>query len=234
MARRSLPVRILRFLLRLTAALLLLSVLWVILLKWIPVRVTPLMVQQSVLHASDKEFHSRSTWKPLKDISPEMAKAVIASEDQKFLDHDGFDRDEIRNALEERRKGTRRRGASTISQQTAKNVFCWPSRTWLRKGVETWFTFLIEKIWGKERILEVYLNVAEMGAGIYGAEAAAQAHFGHSASALTRREACLIAACLPDPRKRTAGKPSSYVSRRANDISRQIGNLLYPDWITGK
>ena len=170
----------------------------------------------------------------LEKISPEMAKAVIASEDQKFLDHDGFDRKEIRNALEERRKGTRIRGASTISQQTAKNVFCWPSRSWFRKGVEAYFTLLIEKIWGKERILEVYLNVAEMGNGIYGAEAAAQAHFDHGADKLSRREACLIAACLPEPRKRNAGRPSNYVSRRAGEISRQISNLAFPDWITGK
>ena len=234
MAPRNLPVRILRFLLRLIAILFLLSIFWVVILKWVPVWVTPLMVQQSIIHAGDKDYHTRSTWRSLDKISPEMAKAVIASEDQRFLDHDGFDREEIRNALEERRKGTRIRGASTISQQTAKNVFCWPSRTWLRKGVEAYFTLLIEIIWGKKRILEVYLNVAEMGTGIYGAEAAAQAHFEHGADKLSRREACLIAACLPEPRKRNAGKPSNYVSRRAGEISRQIGNLAFPDWITGK
>ena len=234
MMARSLPVRILRFLLKLALALVLLSVLWVSLHKWIPVWVTPLMVQQSFQHRSDKEFHTQKKWKPLSEISPELAKAVIASEDQKFLDHDGFDRDEIQKALEERRRGTRNRGASTISQQTAKNVFCWPSRTWFRKGVEAYFTFLIEKIWGKKRILEVYLNIAEMGSGIYGAEAAAQAHFGHEAAKLSRRESCLIAACLPEPRKRNAGKPSAYVSQRAGEISRQIGNLVYPDWIVRK
>ena len=234
MSSRSLSGRICRFLLKMLTLLLLLSVFFVVLYKWVPVWVTPLMVQQSFVHAKDPDYHTRSTWKSLEHISPEMAKAVIASEDQKFLDHDGFDREEIKNALEERRKGTRDRGASTISQQTAKNVFCWPSRTWFRKGVEAYFTFLIEKIWGKERILEVYLNVAEMGTGIYGAEAAAQAHFGHSADKLTRREACQIAACLPEPRKRNAGRPSNYVSRRAGEISRQIGNLAFPDWITGK
>lgn len=234
MASRNSLLRVLRFLLKLIAALVLLSVLWVVIHKWVPVWVTPLMIQQSIAHAGDKDYHTQSTWKSLEKISPEMAKAVIASEDQKFLDHDGFDRKEIRNALEERRKGTRIRGASTISQQTAKNVFCWPSRSWFRKGVEAYFTLLIEKIWGKERILEVYLNVAEMGNGIYGAEAAAQAHFDHGADKLSRREACLIAACLPEPRKRNAGRPSNYVSRRAGEISRQIGNLAFPDWITGK
>lgn len=226
--------RFLRFMLIMLTILLLLSVFLVVIYKWVPVWVTPLMVQQSIVHAKDPDYHTLSTWKSLEHISPEMAKAVIASEDQKFLDHDGFDREEIRNALEERRNGTRIRGASTISQQTAKNVFCWPSRTWFRKGVEAYFTFLIEKIWGKKRILEVYLNVAEMGTGIYGAEAAAQAHFGHSADKLTRREACQVAACLPDPRRRNAGRPSNYVSKRAGEISRQIGNLVFPDWITGK
>ena len=228
----SLPARILRFVLRLAAALVLLSVLWVVLLKWVPVWVTPLMVQRSFQFRGDGDFHTQSRWRSLDEISPEMAKAVVASEDQRFFDHKGFDRTEIRKALEERRSGTRMRGASTISQQTAKNVFCWPSQTWLRKGVEAYITVLIEKIWGKERILEVYLNVAEMGTGIYGAEAAAQAHFGHAAAKLTRREACLIAACLPSPLKRNAGKPSSYVSRRATEISRQIGNLAYPEWVT--
>ena len=234
MDSRNPLLRVLRFLLKLIAALVLLSVLWVVIHKWVPVWVTPLMIQQSIAHAGDKDYHTQSTWKSLEKISQEMAKAVIASEDQKFLDHDGFDRKEIRNALEERRKGTRIRGASTISQQTAKNVFCWPSRSWFRKGVEAYFTLLIEKIWGKERILEVYLNVAEMGNGIYGAEAAAQAHFDHGADKLSRREACLIAACLPEPRKRNAGRPSNYVSRRAGEISRQISNLAFPDWITGK
>ncbi|MBR1405732.1 MAG: monofunctional biosynthetic peptidoglycan transglycosylase [Bacteroidales bacterium] len=234
MAARTLTGRITRFLTMIISIIILLSVFLVVIFKWVPVWVTPLMLQQTIVHAKDPDYHTRSTWKSLEDISPELAKAVIASEDQKFLNHKGFDHEEIQNALEERRKGTRFRGASTISQQTAKNVFCWPSRTWIRKGIEAYFTFLIEKIWGKKRILEVYLNVAEMGTGIFGAEAAAQAHFGHSAAELTRREACQIAACLPDPRKRTAGKPSNYVSRRAGEISRQIGNLVYPDWITRK
>ena len=231
MKKRSVPSRIGRFLLKLVLGLVLFSVLWVTALKWVPVWVTPLMVQRSWQFRNDPDFKTRKKWRSLDRIAPEMAKAVIASEDQRFLDHDGFDRIEIRNALDERKSGKRRRGASTISQQTAKNVFCWPSRTWLRKGVEAWFTMLIEKIWGKERILEVYLNVAEMGRGIYGVEAAAQAHFGHSAAELTRREACLEAACLPNPLQRNPARPSDYVSRRATAISRQMGNLAYPDWL---
>ena len=231
MKKRSVPGRIGRFLLKLVLGLVLFSVLWVTALKWVPVWVTPLMVQRSWQFRNDPDFKTRKKWRSLDRIAPEMAKAVIASEDQRFLDHDGFDRIEIRNALDERKSGKRRRGASTISQQTAKNVFCWPSRTWLRKGVEAWFTILIEKIWGKERILEVYLNVAEMGRGIYGVEAAAQAHFGRSAAELTRREACLEAACLPNPLQRNPARPSDYVSRRAAAISRQMGNLAYPDWL---
>ena len=231
MKKRSVPGRIGRFLLKLVLGLVLFSVLWVTALKWVPVWVTPLMVQRSWQFRNDPDFKTRKKWRSLDRIAPEMAKAVIASEDQRFLDHDGFDRIEIRNALDERKSGKRRRGASTISQQTAKNVFCWPSRTWLRKGVEAWFTMLIEKIWGKERILEVYLNVAEMGRGIYGVEAAAQAHFGRSAAELTRRDACLEAACLPHPLQRNPARPSDYVSRRATAISRQMGNLAYPDWL---
>ena len=228
---RSVPARIARFLLKLTAGLMLFSVLWVTALKWLPVYVTPLMVQRSWEHRKDPDFKTRKKWRRLDRISPEMAKAVIAGEDQRFFEHDGFDRIEIRNALKEWKKGIRRRGASTISQQTAKNVFCLPSRSWLRKGVEAWFTVLIEKIWGKRRILEVYLNVAEMGPGIYGAEAAAGAHFGHSADALTQREACLVTACLPDPLRRNPAEPSLYVRGRATILSRQISHLSFPDWL---
>ena len=135
---------------------------------------------------------------------------------------------------EHKNKGKKLRGASTISQQTAKNVFLFPSRSYLRKAVEAYFTVLIEWIWGKERILEVYLNVAEMGKGIYGAEAAAQELFGKSASELTRRESSLIAACLPNPIDRHADKPSNYVSKRAGQIRNLIPKIAYPDWISHK
>ena len=227
--------KVLRFLLiKLPLALILLSVLSVLMLKWVPVWVTPIMVSRSIEYRQDPDFRTHKRWCSLEDISPELMKAVITSEDNLFCDHRGFDRKAIEKAIEERKAGKRTRGASTISQQTAKNVFTLHGRTVWRKGVEAWFTFLIERIWGKERIMEVYLNVAEMGKGVYGAQAAAQAFFGKDASALTRREAATIAACLPAPLTRDAAHPSKYVSSRASTISRMIPNLKYPDWIERK
>ena len=196
--------RFLRFMLIMLTVLLLLSVFLVVIYKWVPVWVTPLMVQQSIVHAKDPDYHTLSTWKSLEHISPEMAKAVIASEDQKFLDHDGFDREEIRNALEERRNGTRIRGASTISQQTAKNVFCTPARTYTRKLVEAYFTVLIELLWGKQRILEVYLNVIELGDGVFGVESAADEYFSTSALRLNSHQSAALTDIIPCPRCYTA------------------------------
>lgn len=205
---------------------------WVLMLKWVPVWVTPLMVTRSIEYRSDEDFQTRKKWRSYERISPEMAKAVIASEDNLFAEHDGFDWKEMKKAIEDhRKKGKKLRGASTISQQTAKNVFLWPGRSFVRKAFEAYFTVLIEWIWGKERILEVYLNVAEMGKGIYGAEAAAQEFFGKSASELTRREASLITACLPNPIERHADKPSQYVSKRAGQIRSLIPKIAYPEWI---
>ena len=169
-------------------ALIALSVLWVLVLKWVPVWLTPLMISRSIEYRSDDRFRTQKRWRRIEHISPELAKAVIAGEDNRFFIHKGFDWEEIDNAIEEHRRGGRRRGASTISQQTAKNVFLLPSKTWVRKAFEAYFTVLIELIWGKERILEVYLNVAEMGLGIYGAEAAAKAHFGVTAANLSRQQ----------------------------------------------
>ena len=149
------------------------TVLWVFMLKWIPVWVTPLMVSRSIEYRNDDGFRTQKKWRSYEKISPEMAKSVIASEDNLFVEHNGFDWKEMKKAIKEHKeKGKRLRGASTISQQTAKNVFLFPSRSFVRKVFEAYFTLLIEWIWGKERILEVYLNVAEMGKGIYGAEAA--------------------------------------------------------------
>jgi len=219
------------FLLKIPLAFIALSLLWVLVLKWVPVTVTPLMVQRSIEFRKDDSFKTKKDWKPLEKISVELPRAVIASEDNRFLDHKGFDWVEIENALEEHKEGRRTRGASTISQQTAKNVFLIPSRTLVRKAFEAWFTVLIEAIWGKERIMEVYLNVAEMGKGIYGAEAAAMEFYGHGADQLTRRESCLIAACLPNPLERNAAKPSSYVSSRAGKIASLEGKLSWPDWL---
>jgi monofunctional biosynthetic peptidoglycan transglycosylase len=212
-------------------ALIALSVLWVLVLKWVPVWLTPLMISRSIEYRSDDRFRTQKRWRRIEQISPELAKAVIASEDNRFFIHKGFDWEEIDNAIEEHRRGGRRRGASTISQQTAKNVFLLPSKTWVRKAFEAYFTVLIELIWGKERILEVYLNVAEMGLGIYGAEAAAKAHFGVTAAKLSRQQSCLLAACLPNPIARNASNPGPYTRSRASDISNLIPKLAFPEWL---
>lgn len=156
-------------------------------------------------------------------MSPNIRLAVMASEDQLFPDHNGFDLKSIKKALES--KKSRIRGASTISQQVAKNVFLWQGRSWLRKGLEVYFTFMIELVWGKQRILEMYLNVSEMGKGIFGIEAAAQKYFKKPAKKLTRTEAAMIAACLPNPKKYSVKPPSNYISRRYPWILTQMNNL---------
>ena len=233
MEKRSLFKRVLKLLLiKIPLIFITLSILWVLILKWVPVWVTPLMISRSIEYRNDDSFHTHKKWRSYDNISPELAKAVIASEDNLFAEHNGFDWKEMRKAIDEHKnKGKRLRGASTISQQTAKNVFLFPSRSFVRKGFEAYFTVLIELFWSKEHILEVYLNVAEMGKVIYGAEAAAQEIFDKSAAGLTRREASLIAACLPNPVQRQAGKPSAYVSRRAGQIRALIPKIAYPEWI---
>ena len=195
--------------------LFLFSILIVVLYKWMPVYYTPLMFIRSSEQAVSTRKHQ---WVPIEKISQAMPLAVVASEDNLFMTHHGFDRDQIRKAMDEAEKGRRRRGASTISQQTAKNVFLWPGRTYFRKGLEAYFTVLIELIWGKERIMEVYLNSIEMGKGIYGVEAASRTYFSKPAIELTRAEAALIAASLPNPRKRNLGSPSSYMLQRQSEI----------------
>jgi monofunctional biosynthetic peptidoglycan transglycosylase len=159
------------------------------------------------------------------DISREAALAVVAAEDQKFAEHAGFDFEAIEDAIDERGTRTRVRGASTISQQVAKNLFLWPERSWLRKGIEVWFTLWIELLWPKQRILETYLNVAEFGPGVYGVEAAANAYFHKRAVALDRYEAALLAAVLPNPARLHAARPSSYVLERQSWIVRQMRAL---------
>ncbi len=219
-------------LIKLPLAFVAVTVLWVLMLKWVPVWVTPLMISRSIEYRNDDTFRTQKKWRRYERISPEMAKAVIASEDNLFAEHNGFDWKEMRKAIDDHKtKGKKLRGASTISQQTAKNVFLFPSRSFVRKAFEAYFTLLIEWIWGKERILEVYLNVAEMGKGVYGAEAAARAFFDKNASELTRREASLITACLPNPIDRHADRPSQYVSKRAGQIRSLIPKIAYPEWI---
>lgn len=209
----------------------LLSVLAVAVLKWVPVLVTPIMVSRSIEHRGDRTWHTEKKWVRLEKISPELVKAVIASEDNLFFEHNGFDVKAMKAAAEYNRKGKRIRGGSTISQQTAKNLFTLHKRTMWRKGVEVWFTFLIEKIWDKERILEVYLNVAEMGDGVYGAQAAAQHWFAKDASELDRTEACRIAVSLPNPRKSNPAKPSDYLRKQSARIYKRIPTLKWPEWL---
>ena len=196
----------------------------VVVYKWMPVYITPLMITRSI--ENDDEMQHK--WVPIEEISENMALAVISSEDNLFMSHSGFDFDQIQKAIEEAEKTGHQRGASTISQQTAKNVFLWNGRSWVRKGLEAYFTVLIELIWGKERIMEVYLNSIEMGPGIYGAEAVAQAHFGKSAAKLTRREAALIAATLPNPLKYSSKNPSKYMRKRQRQITRLMGLVENP------
>lgn len=206
-----------------------LSLLLVVATKWLPVLVTPLMVKRSIEYKEDKDFHTRKRWVSLEKISPAMGKAVIASEDNRFMEHNGFDTKEIRKMLEDHKeKGKRIRGCSTISQQTAKNVFTLCSDTWFRKAYEAYFTVLIELIWGKERILEVYLNVAETGKGLYGVEAASRKYFDKKSSELTIYEAASLAACLPNPITRT---PKSIPTSRRNAIVKITSQLEYPEWL---
>ena len=199
-----------------------LSILWVLLYKWLPVSYTPLMAIRSM--EAEGDYETKHNWVPLEDISTELQLAVISAEDQNFLNHHGFDYEAIQKAYNNNKKGKRIKGGSTISQQTAKNVFLWPKRSWFRKGLETYFTFLIETLWSKERILEVYLNSIEMGNGIYGAEAASQYWFHKSAKKLSRYQAASIAVILPNPRKYKASGSSNYVENRKSWLVRQMNN----------
>jgi len=171
---------------------------------------------------NETRYVFQRAWVDSQRISAQLKLAVVASEDQKFPTHHGFDFEQINDAWEQREQGRKQRGASTISQQVAKNVFLWPTRSWLRKGLEAYFTVLIETFWSKQRILEVYLNVAEFGRGVYGAEAAARRYFHKSAAQLSAREAALLAAVLPNPRRLRAEKPSPYVRHRVATIVAQM------------
>lgn len=203
------------------------TLLAVIAYKYIPVYVTPLMIIRCAQQIGRGETISlKHHWVSMDDeMSLYMPVAVMASEDQRFLMHNGFDFTEIGKALKDRASGRRFRGGSTISQQVAKNVFLWPTSSWVRKGFEAYFTVLIELIWGKHRIMEVYLNSIEMGNGIYGAEAVAQQHFGRPAAELTRANCALIAATLPNPLKFSSREPSSYMLRRQTQIMNQMRHI---------
>jgi monofunctional biosynthetic peptidoglycan transglycosylase len=211
--------KIARIITKVVISFLILSVLSVILYRFVPVPVTPLMLTRSVENGFQKWKHR---WVPIEEISPNLQVAVVASEDQNFLKHNGFDFEAIKKAQEHNKKGKRIRGASTISQQVAKNVFLWQGRSWVRKGFEVYFTVLIEVFWSKQRIMEVYLNSIEMGDGVYGVEAASQHWYRKSAQKLNAREAAGIAAILPNPRKFKASNSSNYIENRKNNIMRQM------------
>ncbi|MDY3070548.1 MAG: monofunctional biosynthetic peptidoglycan transglycosylase [Parabacteroides sp.] len=202
------------------------SILMVIAYRYIPVYFTPLMAIRYVEQIKDgKSKGIKHEWKDIDNISRNLVMAVIASEDNRFMTHNGFDIEQIKLARAEAAAGKRVRGASTISQQTAKNVFLWPGKTYFRKGLEAYFTLLIEFVWGKERIMEVYLNSIETGNGIFGAEAVAKSHFKKNAGKLTKGEAALIAASLPNPRRFNSGKPSPYMYKRQKQIVSLMGKI---------
>jgi len=224
--RRSWWKRFLRWIRNFIIYFFVISIVWVVLARFLPVLVTPLMVIRSFESVLQGEMPKNSKiWVPISEISPNMVQAVVASEDNLFLHHNGFSFKSISKAFERNQQGKRLRGGSTISQQTAKNVFLFPNRSYLRKGLEAYFTVLIELIWSKERIMEVYLNVIETGKGMYGVEAAAEEHFGTTASRLTRQQAALIAACLPNPIRFNAGHPSGYIQHRQSAIVSLMGKV---------
>lgn len=215
--------KVFRFLLKIIIWFFVISIGLVVLFKWVPIPITPLMVIRTIQQTTNgEEVVWKHNWVSIDNISKNLQLAVICTEDQNFLNHHGFDMDAIEKAIEYNKKGKRTRGASTISQQTAKNVFLWPHRSWFRKGLETYFTFLIELIWSKERIMEVYLNSIEMGKGIYGAEAAAQHWFKRPAASLRQQEAAAIAAILPNPLRYRANPATNYIQSRKNWITRQM------------
>ncbi|WP_199502967.1 monofunctional biosynthetic peptidoglycan transglycosylase [Qipengyuania sp. YIM B01966] len=204
-----------RLLVKIVLGFVALSLLFVGLYRFVPVPVTATMLMDPNPLTND--------WQPLSHIDRNLVRAVIAAEDGKFCQHNGFDTDAMEQALRRNLSGGRIRGGSTISQQTAKNVFLWQGGGYFRKGLEAWFTFLIEKLWGKRRIMEVYLNVAETGIGTYGAEAGAQRYFNRSAASLTPMQAARMAAALPLPKERAVTNPSGFTRRYGNSIAARMG-----------
>jgi monofunctional biosynthetic peptidoglycan transglycosylase len=197
-----------------------------VLLRFLPVPFTALMVERQVNSWFDSApYQTRHTWVPLEEIAPCMGVAVIAAEDQNFAEHFGFDWQAIEKAMAHNEHSRRKRGASTVSQQAAKNLFLWESRSWVRKGCEVYFTLLLETVWPKRRILEVYLNSVEFGDGVFGVEAASRKFFGKPARALGPMEAALLAAVLPNPRKYRVEDPSPYVRGRQAWIHNQMRQL---------
>lgn len=216
--RRSWPARILLALIKLVVAFVILSLLWVAAYRFINPPVTVTMIGDMIAGRG-----ATREWMSLERIDRDMIRAAIAAEDSKFCSHGGFDLEAIEDAMKRNASGGRIRGGSTISQQTAKNVFLWQGGGYFRKGLEAWFTLLIEQLWGKRRIMDVYLNVAETGIGTYGVNAGSQRYYGHDASAMTRQEAARIAAVLPLPKKRGAVAPKGFTRRYGSSIAARIG-----------
>ena len=213
-----------KIIIRVVAAFFASTILAVIVLRFVPVWVTPLMVIRCVEQSNEgRSLKLHHHWVSLDKMSPHMPVAVMASEDQRFLLHHGFDYDAIQKAAKRNLKGGKNKlGGSTITQQTAKNVFLWPGRSWVRKGLEAYFTALIELFWSKQRIMEVYLNSIEMGDGIYGLDAVAEYHFGTSADRLSRSDCALVAATLPNPRRFSSREPSAYMRQRQRRIEHEM------------
>lgn len=214
-------------LVRALTALFALTALVLLLFAFVPPPTTAFMLATSLSRGEVVEYD----WTPGAEISPHLLVAVVAAEDQRFADHSGFDFEAIEKAAEHNRRGGNVRGASTISQQVAKNLFLWPGRSWVRKGLEAVLTVMIETMWTKRRILDVYVNIAEMGDGVFGAEAASRRFFRKGAASLDAKEAALLAAVLPNPAEYRADSPSAYVRRRQQWILRQMSALGGPAWL---
>lgn len=214
------------------ALLLALSLMPVLVLRYLDPPTSAMMLARQWQMRADPGFTLRHTWVDMERISPDLAIALVAAEDQRFPEHHGFDLDAISSAVAARGQRARLRGASTISQQVAKNLFLWSGRSWLRKGIEAYYTLAIELMWPKRRILEVYANIAEFGDGVYGAQAAARRYFGRDAGDLDARQAALLAAVLPNPRRLRVDAPSPYLTQRRAWIERQVRQLGGPVWLS--
>lgn len=202
------------------------TIFWVLIYRFINPPLTYLMIQRGVERKIDgKDWKMERSWLSIEELSDNLKLAAVAGEDARFMEHWGFDLEALEKAMEKNRKSKKLRGGSTISQQTAKNVFLWPGRSYIRKGFEAYFTALIELLWGKKRILEVYLNVIEMGDGIYGAEAASQKYFGRSAKSMSRQQAALLVAVLPNPIRWSPSRPTSYIYYKQGLILRNMRRL---------
>lgn len=223
--------KIFRILKRSILAFFILSILTVVVYRFLPVTITPLMIirlGEQVIDGKSPKLHK--SWVPIEEMSPNIVQAAVTAEDQNFHNHYGFDFKAMKKAYKSNKRGKKIKGGSTISQQTAKNVFLWTSRSYIRKAFEGYFTALIELVWNKKRIMEVYLNVIEMGEGIYGVEMASQTYFNKPAKKLTKSEAALIVACFPNPLKWNASKPTNYIRRRQQWIVNNMGKMRRVDW----